>query len=103
MASKRVYRGVGMSYLKVHWKHDSEKQPVAFYCELDDDRMEVRKVELFADGNMYYAYAKGTSGKTLLAPLPMPTIEELSASPNYQPSEITRQEFEEIWSLARWG
>ena len=92
-----------MSYLKVHWRHDSEKQPVAFYCELDGDRMEVRKVELFADGSLTYAYEKGASGSTLLAPLPMPTIEDLSNSPNYDPSEITREEFEDVWRLARWG
>lgn len=92
-----------MTYLKVHWRHDSEKQPVAFYCELDGERMEVRKVELFADGSLHYAYEKGTSGSTLLAPLPMPTIGDLSNSPNYDPSEITREEFEDIWRLARWG
>ncbi len=91
-----------MIYLKVHWSHDSEKQPVAFYCEMEDDRMEIRKVELYADGSLGYANAKRSSGKTTLGALPMPTIAELSASPNYEAHEITRTEFDEIWSLARW-
>jgi hypothetical protein len=91
-----------MIYLKVHWNHDSEKQPIAFYCELEDDRMEIRKVELYADGSFGYANEKRSSGKTSLGVLPMLTIEELSASPNYTPAEITRDEFEDIWRLARW-
>lgn len=91
-----------MIYLKVHWHHDSEKQPIAFYCELANDRMELRKVELFAAGNFGYADEKRTSGKTTLGALPMPSIEELSASPNYTPAKITRDEFEDVWRLARW-
>ena len=91
-----------MIYLKVHWSHDSEKQPVAFYCEMEDDRMEIRKVELYADGSLGYANEKRSSGKTTLGALPMPTIAELSASPNHEAHEITRAEFDEIWSLARW-
>ena len=91
-----------MIYLKVHWNHDSEIQPVAFYCELADDRMEVRKVELFADGSLGYADERRSSGRTLLSALPMPTMDELAAGPNYDPHIITRDEFEDIWRLARW-
>jgi hypothetical protein len=64
--------------------------------------MEIRKVELFADGSLGYANEKRSSGRTALGGLPMPTIAELSASPNYEAREITRDEFEDIWSLARW-
>lgn len=91
-----------MIYLKVHWDHDSEIRPVAFYCEMEDDRMEVRKVELFADGSFGYANERRSSGKTTLGALPMPTVAELTASPNCEAREITRDEFEEIWRLARW-
>ena len=91
-----------MIYLKVHWSHDSEKQPVAFYSELADDRMELRKVELFADGSFGYANEKRSSGRTMLGALPMPAIEELAAGPSYEAEEITRDEFEDIWRLARW-
>lgn len=91
-----------MIYLKVHWDHDSEIRPVAFYCEMEDDRVEVRKVELFADGSFGYANEKRSSGKTTLGALPMLTVAELAASPNCEAHEITRDEFEEIWRLARW-
>lgn len=91
-----------MIYLKVHWNHDSENQPVAFYCEMEDDRMEVRKVELFADGSFGYANERRSSGKTDLAALPMPATADLAAAPNCEAIEISRDEFEEIWRLARW-
>lgn len=91
-----------MIYLKVLWSHDSENQPVAFYSEMGDDRMEIRKVELFADGSFGYANAKRSSGRTMLGALPMPTLEELAAGPHYEAEEITRDEFEDIWRLARW-
>lgn len=91
-----------MIYLKVHLSHDSEIRPVAFYCEMENDRMEIRKVELFADGSLGYANEKRSSGNTVLGVLPMLTIEELSASPNCEAREVTRDEFEDIWRLARW-
>ena len=91
-----------MIYLKVHWSHESENQPVAFYCEMEDDRMEVRKVELYADGSFGYANERRSSGRTVLAALPMPATAALDAGPNYEASEITRDDFEEIWRLARW-
>lgn len=91
-----------MIYLKVHWNHDSEIQPVAFYSEMEDDRMEVRKVELFADGSLGFANEQQSSGRTLLGALPMPTLEELAAGPHYEAQEITGDEFEEIWRLACW-
>lgn len=91
-----------MIYLKVHWSHDSENQPVAFYSEMEDDRMEVRKVELFADGSLGFADEKRSSGRTMLGALPMPATEELAAGPHYEVEEITREEFEDIWRLARW-
>lgn len=90
-----------MIYLKVHWSHDSENQPVAFYSEMEDDRMEIRKVELFADGSLGFADETNSSGRTMLGALPMPTLEELAAGPHYEPEEITREEFEDIWRLAR--
>jgi len=91
-----------MIYLKVHWSHDSENQPVAFYCEMEDDRMETRKVELFADGSLGYANETRTTGKTVLSALPMPATADLAATPNCEAAEITRDEFEDVWRLASW-
>jgi len=36
-----------MEYLKVHWKHDYPNEPVLLYSERDDERREVRKVDVF--------------------------------------------------------
>jgi hypothetical protein len=38
--------------------------PVVLYSELDDNRFEVRKVEVFRDGRLGYADAVRSSGGT---------------------------------------
>ena len=40
-----------MEYLKVSWIHDHEDDPVLFYCELDHERYEVRKIEIYRNGS----------------------------------------------------
>ena len=42
----------GNSYLVVEWRHEHSDDPTAWYSELDRDRREVRKLEVYADGRM---------------------------------------------------
>ena len=44
-----------MIYLKVKWNHSFSDEPVLLYSELDRERWEVRKVEVFPGGRMAYA------------------------------------------------
>jgi uncharacterized protein DUF6881 len=39
-----------MKYVRVGWKHQHPAEPVALYSELDDNRFEVRKIEVFRNG-----------------------------------------------------
>ena len=55
-----------MTYIKVLWIQHNVDYPIAMYSELSDDRFEVRKVELYADGNLTYAYDAGCKGSTKL-------------------------------------
>jgi len=41
-----------MTYLKVKWIHSHPDAPVLLYSELDRERWEVRKVEVFRDGSL---------------------------------------------------
>jgi len=43
-----------MQYLKVRWIHPSQEDPVVLLSELDSDRYEVRKIEIFADGRIIF-------------------------------------------------
>lgn len=44
-----------MEYIKVRWIHDHEDEPILLYSELDHDRFELRKVEVYEDGSAGWA------------------------------------------------
>jgi hypothetical protein len=67
---------------------------------LDDQRWEVRKVEVFREGRMGYADAEREFGGAGLGLVPMPLLAEIAADPQFEPVEITRLEFESVWSEA---
>jgi hypothetical protein len=92
-----------MKYIKVKWLHSNPDEPVLLYSELDKDRWETRKVEIFADGRIGFASATEAtpSTRTKLSIEPLPTFDEIAGDPQFQPGEITKDEFEEVWSTRR--
>jgi hypothetical protein len=90
-----------LRYLHVKWIHDFPDDPIDLYIELDDGGWEVRKVELFPDGRMGYADASDSSLSTALGLKPVPDPEEIALDPQFRVEEITRQEFERLWDIAR--
>jgi hypothetical protein len=87
-----------MKYLKVKWIHNPADEPVWLYSELDDDRWETRKVEIFPDGTTGFASSAGSAGTTELSLVPLPALEEIAADPEFAPEEIGGREFEEVWA-----
>ena len=65
--------------------------------ELDANRWETRKVEIFADGSKGYARRGEEAGGTALGQLPVPPLQEIASDPQFLPEEITKDEFEAIW------
>ncbi len=92
-----------MEYIKVKWIHSHADEPVLLYSELDKDKWERRKIEVFADGRIGFASATEAtpSTKTKLSIEPLPTLDEIASDPQFQPVEITKNEFEEVWSKRR--
>lgn len=92
-----------MDYIKVKWLHSYPDEPILLYSELDKGRWEVRKVEIFADGRIGFASATEAtpSTRTKLSIEPLPTLHEIADDSQFQPTEITRDEFEEAWSTRR--
>ncbi len=89
--------GKKLIYLAVNWIHSNPDEPVSLYSELDENLVELRKVEVFADGTAGYAGPNQQSGNTRLAILPLPSKEEIETEMQFQPRYISRDEFEEIW------
>jgi hypothetical protein len=70
------------------------------YGELDDDRWEVRKVEVSRDGRITCADGRGSSGDTVLGESPLPSVEQIAADPVFEVVAISRAEFETVWDQA---
>jgi hypothetical protein len=92
-----------VQYIKVRWIHCHPDYPVLLYSELDNDRWECRKVELFADGKIGFASRNeaGASAGTRLGIEPVPTLDAIAAHSQFQPVEITKDEFEQVWVRTR--
>lgn len=73
------------------------------YSELDDNRFEVRKVEVFRDGHLGYADAERSSGGTGLGLVATPSLEEIAQDPQFEPVEIEQAEFEAVWERSGAG
>lgn len=89
-----------MEYLKVRWIHDSLSDPVLLMSELDSDRYEVRKVEVYADGRMGFASADRESSGTILGEKPIPPVTEIASDPQFIVEEFDRDSFEHAWHSA---
>jgi hypothetical protein len=90
---------VSPTYERLEWIHDFEDEPRFIYSELDDERYETRKIEVFEDGRMVkVSEDHPESGSTGLAVLPAPSIEEINAEREFHAEEISAAEFEELWN-----
>lgn len=86
-----------MNYIRVQWLHANRDEPIWMISELDANRWETRKVEIFADGSKGYARRGEEAGGTALGQLPVPPLQEIASDPQFLPEEITKDEFEAIW------
>jgi hypothetical protein len=74
------------TYERLEWIHGHHDEPRFIYSELDDERYETRKIEIFRDGRVVKVSVDHPEcGSTGLAVLPVPSIEETNV--------ITQEEF----------
>ena len=85
------------SYIRVRWFHSSPDDPVELWSELDADREEVRKVEIWTDGRVGYASSEGETGGTRLGKVAVPPLNEIDLDAQFQTEAITKADFEMCW------
>jgi len=93
--------GVNMNYICVKWKHSRSDDPVWLYSEIDANRCETRKVEIYADGRYGFASAKESSAGTRLGEAPIPSLTEIAYDHQFEPAEFTKDKFEVVWQRCR--
>jgi hypothetical protein len=89
------------TYLYVKWKKPHPGEPSHLYSELDRERYELRKVELFADGRRGFADANEEFGGTRLGETAVPPLDELAGDPEFDAKAITVDEFQRQWLKRR--
>jgi hypothetical protein len=85
------------SHIRVRWLHSSPDDPIDFWSELDIDREEVRKVEIWADGRVGYASYAGEVGGTRLGEIAVPSLNEINLDPQFQAEAVAKADFESRW------
>lgn len=96
-----------MAFAHVYWIHDLADEPTQFFCEVDEDGYETRKVVRYRDGTLAYADATEQHGGTYLSPEPFPPFGQPSPDTRFVITEITQLEFDTMWhrrrSSAHWA
>ncbi len=86
-----------MEYFKCKWVHNLQDEPILLFSELDEDRYETRKIEIFRNNKIGYADVAEHSKNTDLGVLPVPPLEEINKSEEFEAVHISKEEFEQIW------
>ncbi|BBI33577.1 DUF6881 domain-containing protein [Cohnella abietis] len=86
-----------MEYLRCKWIHDLVNEPTIIILEIDENRFETRKIEIFRDGKFGIAAPNLEYMNTRLGEVPLPEMEEIARDEQFKVQIISSQEFNEIW------
>jgi hypothetical protein len=87
-----------MEYIYVEWKHSLTDEPITLISEIDENRFETWKIELYSDGKVGFAYEDVEVMNAKLSTEPVPSIEEIATETEFYPKTILKEEFENFWS-----
>ncbi|WP_229051453.1 hypothetical protein [Aeromicrobium sp. Leaf350] len=91
------------TFLRVEWRHENDEYPVLLHSALDAGRLEVRKVDVWADGSAQTSDSVDDQDRqaTSLASVATPSLDEINADPQFSGVEISAEEFEQMWARHR--
>jgi len=91
-----------MKYIRVKWKHSNPDEPVYLFSELSPNGVEMRKLECFRNGFCDFATTDASTGNAKLSTQPLPPLDKIAKDPEFEPVEITKEEFEDVWKKRRY-
>ena len=92
--------GAADSYFHCIWTSAKADEPIGWYDELDASRCSIRCVRKFRGGRLEaYSYASD-NWRDVMPEGPIPPIETINRDPEFFAREISRAEFEAVWSEA---
>ncbi|ATB31291.1 DUF6881 domain-containing protein [Melittangium boletus] len=91
-----------MRYSAVRWLHPGQDFPVLLLSEHDDAGWEQRKVDVYRDGRVGFADAQ-EAHETQLACVRIPGLDDVAKEMAFDPTVLTREEFEHHWARRKSG
>ena len=91
---------VKMTYIKVQWTHGFQDEPILLYSELDSNKNEIRKVEIYKNGKLGYACENKSVNGTFLSKTEIPLLKDINSDAQFDACEIDKEYFESIWIKA---
>lgn len=86
------------SYFRVLWHHDHNDEPVDLWSEIDEQRYETRKLEIFVDGRVGWAGPGEGAFDSMLGDQPAPPVEEINKDSGFAAKAVSQDAFEAMWS-----
>lgn len=88
-------------YLKIDWKNGAPADPATYFCEIDDEGWELRRVEIFQNGKMAYADRQLAVGCEGLGLAQVPSLSKIRQDPEIEAWEISENDFDFMWEKAK--
>jgi len=79
------------------WSHEFAAEPVELLSEVGPDGYERRKVERFRYGRLGWADEDNEVGGTGLGEIPITSVAEINAQPEFHATTITAAQFDRVW------
>jgi len=95
--------GPAASYFFCIWFSAGENDPVEFYDELDASRWSIRIVRKYRDGRIQAHSYDSDNWRDVMPECPEPPLDMINKDTQFAAFEISRAEFEEVWSRATEG
>ncbi|MCE9634226.1 MAG: hypothetical protein K8T90_00845 [Planctomycetes bacterium] len=87
-----------MFWIASRWLTARDDEPAHSFYEMDDDRFEVRRVEVYQDGSRRRYTARGLHELEPIEVMPIPSLEEINSQPDFEARTTSAEEFESEWT-----
>jgi len=94
-----VAKNTDKSYLSVKWVHSNSEYPILLVSELNEERVELRKLEYFKSGDVGIASRKKSTHGTMLGTEPVPQLNDINQDRQFEGTEISKADFESQWEV----
>lgn len=88
------------SYFCCDWLHDLDDEPIMVYEELNDERLEMRKIHQYRNGRLVRTDRIAPELDTSLSCEPIPSEAAIDAQPEFVVRSLTAAGFQAVWDQA---